>query len=185
MTSWRPRPRTALGVLAALLATALTATPAQAIPLLGIGGDVGVAGNWTSLGPGVTLNADLAAMGPTIGLIYWRAFNPASTSYTQLGVRYNVSPVPMVNISPGVSVCALSTSLGGLATLNASFAPIMLPVALEASVGAGYCNGGMLLPYSGDLKLSLIPFTAIKLGYRGWSGGLNIGGPELGIEIGL
>ena len=91
----------------------------------------------------------------------------------------------MVSISPGVSALYLNGGIGGQASLDAAFNPLLLPFAVEGMIGAGYVNGSMLLPYGVGVKLSLIPFTSINVRYRGWTGALNTGGPELGLEIGL
>lgn len=170
----------------AIATLALTAAPASAIPLLGIGADVGAAAHFTNVGTALDLNADVNVMGPSIGLRYWIPFGSTAATYGQLGISTNVSPVPMLNISPGIAGCLIGSAPGGMVTLNARFEPILLPAAIEGMVGAGYCNGGMLLPYNVDVKLSLIPFTSIKAGWRGWSGAaFTASGPEVGLEIGL
>jgi hypothetical protein len=186
MTFWHPQPRLVLGLTLAIAGTSLIASPANAVPLIGIGANVGAGVHFLSGGqsPAMDLNADLSLLGPVIGLQYWRPFD-GSQNYLQAGVRYNVSPIPMVSIQPGISGINLNGGWGGLGTVNAVFSPLMLPFSVEAMVGAGYVNAGLLLPYSVGVKLSLIPFTAINVRYRGWSGPLNVSGPELGLEIGL
>ena len=189
MTSWPPLRgmRQGLALAAATLVAIAQASPAAALPLVGIGLNVGAGAQYTlDRGPAVDLTADLAVMGPVIGLQYWRAFQTADT-YMQGGLRWNVSPIPMISIAPGVSAVSYNSAFGGLASVNAAFTPLMLPVGIEAMVGAGaLANGSTLLPYLVGLKLSFIPFTTINLRYRGWSGSaLTTSGPELGLEIGI
>lgn len=185
MTSWSPQRRIALAAMLGLASLGAAATPASALPLIGVGANVGAGVHIPSSGPLASdVTADLAVMGPVIGLQWWRTFDGVNT-YLQGGVRWNVSPVPMVNVAPGVSAASFNGGLGGLGTLDASFSPLMLPASLNAGVGYGWVNGSTLLPYHVGVKLSLIPFTAINVGYRGWQGGPNVGGPEIGIEVGL
>ena len=187
MTFWRPQPRLLLGLMWTAGAIAASASPAAALPLIGVGANVGA--NIQFLGasqpsPALDLTADLTVMGPVFGFEYWRPFD-GSLNYAQAGVRYNVSPIPMVSIQPGVAGINLNGVWGGLGSVNAVFTPLMLPFAVEGMVGAGYVNGSTLLPYSVGVKLSLIPFTSINLRYRGWAGALNASGPEAGVEIDL
>jgi hypothetical protein len=171
----------------ALTSLGTLAAPASALPLVGIGANVGAAVHIPSTGsPAADLTADLAVLGPVIGLQYWQPFNGTSP-YMQGGVRFNVSPIPMINVAPGLAACSVNGAIGGLATLNASFSPLMLPVSVDGAIGAGYAGGSPLLPYHAGVKLSLIPFTAINVRYRGWTGNpaFTFGGPEIGIEIGL
>jgi hypothetical protein len=185
MTYWHPQPKLMLGLTLAIAASATFASPADAIPLIGIGANVGAGIHFLSQqSPAVDVNADLAVLGPVIGLQYWHPFD-GTQNYFQAGVRYNVSPIPMVSIQPGISGVYLNGGWGGLGSVNAVFSPLMLPFSVEGMAGAGYVNASLLLPYSVGVKLSLIPFTAINVRYRGWSGALNASGPEVGLEIGL
>ena len=113
MTSWSPQRRIALAAMLGLASLGATATPASALPLIGVGANVGVGVHIPSSGPLASdVTADLAVMGPVIGLQWWRTFDGAGT-YLQGGVRWNVSPVRDSRMArPISSAMALAAFLG-------------------------------------------------------------------------
>src|ERR1035437_5375135 len=139
MIYWPPRPQFLCGLALAATALMAGAQPANALP---IGGNVGVAIQAPSgSGPAIDATAEVNIFGPTLGLRYWQVFG-GTGPYIQLGVRQNMSPVPMINVAPGIAGVSYGGSYGGLVTLDASFTPLMLPVSIDATVGAGYINSG-------------------------------------------
>ncbi|MEB3222311.1 MAG: hypothetical protein VKS61_09565 [Candidatus Sericytochromatia bacterium] len=163
--------------------------------MLGVDAKAG-AGIQATSGLGLALNAEahVGVLGWGVRGHYWqRLFSNSQLSWMAATVGKNVSPVPMINVSPGVGVAGLgqgATTLGPLGTIHASFSPVLLPVSVEASVGAAWLGGtSLVLPYSVGAKVSLIPFTGVTLRYRGFEGnnallsGAN--GPELGVEVGI
>jgi hypothetical protein len=132
------------------------------------------------------VNAEANLFGWVVAGQYW---NQPSTARTLmgLGLRKNVSPVPMLSVAPGVNVLSWNGAAGPGVNLTGTFSPFLLPVSFEAQAGAAYLmNSGTLFPYYVGAKASLFPFTAFALRYRGWTGaGVNVSGPELGIEVGI
>lgn len=187
MTLWVTRPKRLLGAVA-LLAAIAWAQPASAeVPILGAGAHAGVGYH---IGPNaVDVLADASFAGVVLSGQYWQQLGSGQT-YLQGNLRTNLSPVPMLSISPGVGVVATSGNFGPMGSLTAGFAPILLPVSVEASAGAAYVlNAGLLYPYYAGVKFSPLPFTALALRYRGWGGSATpmagLAGPEIGIEIGI
>jgi hypothetical protein len=187
MTFWVPSPKRWLTAGLALVGLGAVATPATALPIVDVGANAGVALHYTdALAADVT--ADVNLRGLVISGQYWTKLN-APTNYMQGTIRYNVSPVPMLSVAPGVGLVGGAVGVGPLANVTATFAPILLPASVEAMAGAAYVNNSTLFPYYAGVKFSLIPFTAFALRYRGWGGAngalLGNGGPEIGFEIGL
>ena len=189
MTFWVPSPKRWLAAGLALMGVGAWAQPASALPIVDVGANAGVALHYTdALAADVTADVDLRGL--VISGQYWTKLTAATpATYMQGTVRYNVSPVPMLKVAPGVGVAGLNGGFGPLANVTATFAPVLLPASLEAMAGAAYVQNSTLFPYYAGVKLSLIPFTAFALRYRGWGGApgalLGNGGPEIGLEIGL
>lgn len=185
MTFWVPRPARLLGSALALASLALAAKPAAAIPIVDVGGGVGAALQWSG-GPAMDLTANVNLRGLQVSGQYYNQFSGAQVNYWQGAVGYNVSPVPMLSVTPALGVASLNGGVGPLGQVTGSFSPFLLPVSLEASAGATYVQSTLVLPYSAGIRLSLIPFTAFNLRYRGWANTKDkMDGPEIGIEFGL
>jgi hypothetical protein len=187
MTYWVPSPKRWLAAALVLTGIGMAAQPAHAVPIVDVGADAGAAFHWSG-GPALDLTGDLNLRGLLLSGQYWTQLGGPS-NYLQAAVRYNVSPVPMLSVTPGVGVAGLNGSFGPLVNATATFAPILLPASIEASAGAAFVQSSTLFPYYAGVKLSLIPFTAFNLRYRGWGGTpgalLGGGGPEIGFEIGI
>lgn len=182
------RPDRLLGA-AALVAVVALAQPAHAVPLLDIGANAGVAAHLTQGGPALDATAELNLRGLVLAGEYWTRFG-ATSNYWQVGARYNVSPVPMLSVSPGVGLVSATGAAGPMANLTAGFSPFLLPVSIEAAAGAAFVSGGLLLPYHAGVKFSPLPLISVVGRYRGWAGQAittvtNQAGPEIGIEIGI
>lgn len=189
MTFWVPSPKRWLAASLALVGLAAVAQPASALPIVDVGAKAEAALHYTDA-LAVDLNAGVDLRGLVIAGQYWTKLNAATpANYMQGTIRYNVSPVPMLSVAPGVGLAGLNGGFGPLANVTATFAPILLPASVEAMAGAAYVNNSTLFPYYAGVKFSLIPFTAFALRYRGWGGAngalLGNGGPEIGFEIGL
>lgn len=184
MTWWVPRPSQLLAAALAFAALG-AASPASAIPIVDVGAHARAALQWTGAGPAGDLAAGVDLRGLELSAFFWKPFASQST-WLDGQVGYDVSPVPMITLTPSVGVAALSGAAGPIVSVRGSFQPLLLPVSVEAMAGASYLTGGMMYPYSLGLKLSLIPFTSLDLAYRGWAGTVNaMSGPELGVEVGL
>lgn len=187
MTLWVTRPKRLAGAVA-LLAAIAWAQPASAeVPILGAGAHVGVGYH---IGPNaLDVLGDVSFAGVVLSGQYWQQLAAPSVTYGQVGLRTNLSPVPMLSIAPGVGAVLTGGNFGPMANLTAGFAPFLLPVAVEASAGAAYVlNAGTLFPYYAGVKFSPLPFTALALRYRGWGGVgpmSTMNGPEIGVEIGI
>lgn len=189
MTFWHPLPRLVLGSMLALASLGMVSQPASALPLIGVGANVGVGGHWplNNSGPALSATADVDLFGTMVGLHYWNQFATGS-NYMSGHLRKNLSPVPMISLAPGIGGVFTNGAAGPLVNFTAGFSPLLLPASAEVSVGAAYVNASMLLPYSAGIKLSLIPFTAFALRYRGWAGAgplAGVSGPEVGLEVGF
>lgn len=189
MTSWVPSPKQWLAAGLVLVGLGAGTQSADALPFVDVGANVGVGLHYTNA-LAVDVLGEVDLRGLVIGGQYWTTLTAATpANYVQGTVRYNVSPVPMLRVAPGVGLAGLNGSFGPLANVTASFSPFLLPVSAEAAVGAAYVQSSTLFPYHAGVKLSLIPFTAFALRYRGWGGTggalLGNGGPEIGLEIGL
>jgi hypothetical protein len=189
MTFWVPRPARLLGSALVLASVALAAKPAAAIPIVDVGAGVGAAVQLSGNGPALDLTGNVNLRGLQVSGQYYQQFAQTQLNYWQGAVGYNVSPVPMLSVSPALGVASWKGSIGPLGQVTGSFSPFLLPVSVEASAGATYVQSTVVLPYSAGIKLSLIPFTSFNLRYRGWAGsspdlgGMN--GPEIGIEFGI
>jgi hypothetical protein len=187
MTFWVPRPERALAAALILAGMGVAAKPADAIPFVDVGADVGAAFHWSG-GPALDLTGDVNLRGLVISGQYWTQLGGPS-NYITGGLRYNVSPVPMLRVEPGIGLASLNGGFGPAVNAYAAFSPILLPAAVEAGAGAAFVGGGTLYPYFAGVKLSLFPFTAFNLRYRGWGGApgalLGGGGPEIGFQIGI
>lgn len=186
MTYWVPRPKSLLGAMA-LAGAVAWAQPAHAVPLLDIGAQAGAAFHWVGQ-PALDLTGDVELRGLLLGGQYWTQLG-GNMTYWQAAARYNVSPVPMLTVAPGVGVVSAAGAIGPMGQLTARFSPLLLPLSVEAAAGAAFVNGSSLLPYHAGLKFSPLPFTALALKYRGWAGQATpfagLAGPEIGIEIGI
>lgn len=187
MTYWVPRPDRLLGAFA--LAGAIAwAQPAQAVPVLDIGAHAGAAVHLVQGGPAADLTADVNLRGLLLGGQYWSQLG-TNLNYWQAAARYNVSPVPMLSVAPGVGVVSAAGAIGPLGQLTARFSPLLLPVSVEAAAGAAFVGGGSLLPYHAGVTFSPLPFISLAARYRGWAGQATpfsgLAGPEIGIEIGI
>jgi hypothetical protein len=187
MTYWVPSPKRWLAAGLVLAGIGAVAQPAHALPIVDVGADAGAAFHWSG-GPALDLTGDVNLRGLVLSGQYWTQLGGPS-NYLQGTVRYNVSPVPMLNVSPGVGVASLNGSFGPLVNATAAFEPFLLPASIEASAGAAFVQSSTLFPYYAGLKFSLFPFTAFNLRYRGWAGTpgtlLGNGGPEIGFQIGI
>lgn len=189
MTFWVSSPKRLLAAALALGGLGAVAQPASAVPIVDLGAKAEAALHYTDA-LAVDLNAGVDLRGLLISAQYWTKLNAATpANYMQGTIRYNVSPVPMLSIAPGVGLVGGSVGVGPLANVTATFAPILLPASVEAMAGAAYVQNSTLFPYYAGVKFSLFPFTAFALRYRGWGGAngalLGNGGPEIGFEIGL
>lgn len=190
MTCWQPLLRRAF--LAALLFGGVTARPEAADAAIGgVGVVAGAGAHLANTGFAYTLNGALDVMGWGLAGTYWQQPS-TSTTWLSAGVRKNVSMVPMLTVAPGVGFASLGSSgvasSGPMVSVAAGFYPLMMPFAIDASVGAAMLlNGSTALPYSVGAKVSLMPFTALVVRYRGWEGvpTFKTGGPEIGAEIGF
>ncbi|MEB3328849.1 MAG: hypothetical protein VKQ33_06415 [Candidatus Sericytochromatia bacterium] len=191
MTSWH-HPPTLVASLALLL-TAAAAEPAHA--LLGVDARAGAALQATGgQGPALNAQANVGMFGWSARGHYWQTLTAATqTRWMTAVVCKNVSPIPMIDVSPGLGLAGLGqadTTFGPVGLVHASFSPFLVPISVEATAGASWLGGTRLvLPYSLGAKVSLFPFTGFTLRYRGFEGnhallqGAN--GPELGVEIGI
>lgn len=176
-------------IVAACVIAGVTAQPEAALALPGVGVIAGAGAQFADTGLAYNVNAAVDAMGFGVRGLYW--MQPSTTNtWASAQVSMNVSPIPMLNISPGVGAAMWNqagSSVGGpMASVSAGFYPIALPVAINVEAGAAYLNGSLSLPYSAGVKLSLFPFTALVARYRGWEGSaLRASGPEIGAEIGF
>jgi hypothetical protein len=191
MTLWVTRPKRLAGAIALLAAIAWAQPAAAEVPILGAGAHVGVGYH---IGPNaLDVLGDVSFAGMVLSGQYWQQLAAPSMTYGQVGLRTNLSPVPMLSIAPGVGAVVTGGNFGPMASLTAGFAPFLLPVAVEASAGAAYVlNAGTLFPYYAGVKFSPLPFTALALRYRGWGGAASptmpmagVAGPEIGVEIGI
>lgn len=187
MTYRVPGPKSLAAAVVA--AGTLLAGPAMAVPVLDIGANAGAAIHWVGT-PALDLNAEVDLRGLVVAGQYWNQLTGPTTPYWQAGARYNVSPVPMIHVSPGVGLASSGGAIGPMGSLHARFAPVLLPVSFDASAGAALVSGSTLFPYHAGIKFSPLPFTALALRYRGWGGGqglphAGLAGPEIGIEIGI
>lgn len=187
MTYWVPSPKRWLAAALVLAGIGTMAAPASAIPIVDVGADVGAAFHWSG-GPALDLTGDVNLRDLKLSGQYWTQLGGAS-NYLQAAVRYNVSPVPMLSVTPGVGLAGLNGSFGPLVNATATFAPLLLPASIEASAGAAFVQSSTLFPYYAGVKLTPLPFTALNLRWRGWGGTpgalLGGGGPEIGLEIGI
>jgi hypothetical protein len=152
-----------------------------------LGADGGAAAHFVAGGPALDLTGDLNLFGALVSAQVWDQFQTQSL-YAQGTLGMNVSPVPMIALAPALGVVALNSAFGPVITLTGTYSPFLLPVTLEATAGAAYLNGGPLLPYSVGVKAGIFPLTSLAIRYRGWAGSgplSGLGGPELGIVIGL
>lgn len=187
MTYWVPRLDRLFGAFA-LTGAIAWAQPAQAVPVIDIGAQAGAAVHLVPSGPAVDLTADVDLRGLLLGAQYWNQMG-TGLNYWQAAARYNVSPVPMLTVAPGLGVVSADGAIGPMGQLTARFSPVLLPVSVEAAAGYAFVGGGSLLPYHAGVKFSPLPFTALALKYRGWAGQATpfagLAGPEIGIEIGI
>lgn len=174
----------------AIVAAGIAAQPESAAALPGVGVNVGAAAHFANTGFAYDVNGDVALLGFGLNGFYW--MQPAtSTSWASAAIQKNLSFIPMTTFTPGLGVAMLNAGavngFGPLAQLSAGFHPLMLPVAIEGSLGAAYVNGSTALPYALGVKLSLIPFTSFVARWRGWEGaaGIKNSGAEIGIEVGI
>ncbi|HEY9723091.1 MAG TPA: hypothetical protein V6D47_13865 [Oscillatoriaceae cyanobacterium] len=184
MTWWVPRPSQLCAVALAIAAVG-AASPASAIPIVDVGAHARAAVQWTGAGPAGDLSAGVDLRGLELSAFYWKPFTTQG-NWVDAQVGWDLSPVPMISVTPSVGVAALNGGFGPIGSVRGSFTPLLLPVSVEAMAGVSPLTGGLMYPYSLGLKLSLIPFTSLDLAYRGWAGAVNMmSGPELGVEIGL
>ena len=185
MTYSLPRHKPLRIAAAALIAWGVGAGSAAAVPLVDIGATAGAAVHLPGGNPALDLNAELNLRGAKLGGQYWTQFGTSQT-YLQAALGWNVSPVPMISVTPWVGVAGMNGAFGPLGQLTAAFTPLLLPVSIEAGAGGAYLNAATVLPYFAGVKFSPLPFTALALRYRGWAGAATLGaGPELGVEIGI
>jgi hypothetical protein len=182
-----------LAASCAVLSAVVVAEPAHA--LLGVDARAGAAVHLAGgLGLAASAQANLGLFGWGVRGHYWQTLTAATqTRWMAAAISKNVSPIPMIDISPGLGVAGLgqsATTYGPIGMVHASFSPFLVPVSVEATAGASWLGGtSLVLPYSVGAKVSLFPFTGFTLRYRGFEGnnallqGAN--GPELGVEIGI
>lgn len=174
-----------LGVASA--ACLLSAPAAAALPLVDLGGGAGAAIHFPGGNPAIDLTAQANVLGFGVSAQYWKQFG-TTNQYMQAVLSKNVSPVPGLEVSPGVGVASLCGCGGGVVNTTAVFRPLLLPVSFEAMLGAGWAvNDGFFVPYAAGVKWSPLPFTSLVARYRGWgAGAAKLGaGPEIGLEVGI
>lgn len=183
----RPLSKALFCLAAAVACVTLPAAPASAlIPSVAAGGGLHAVNN--GLAASAWGSVDALGWGAT-GHV-WRRLNNSPDHWVSLAARRNLNLAPMISVAPMLGLAgvgnAAQTTFGPLAGVSGRFAPLLMPFALEAQAGAAWINGSLLLPYSLGAKISLIPFTAITLRWRGWEGAaLQASGPELGFEAGF
>ncbi|MEB3196030.1 MAG: hypothetical protein VKP62_02395 [Candidatus Sericytochromatia bacterium] len=181
--------RTSLFALVLAGSLLLPVKPAHALMGVTVAAGAGIHAPSDGLAGSLWGSAD--AFGWGVAGHFWRRLSTTPDHWLALQVRKNVSPIPMISIMPGVGVAGLGgptqTALGPMASVTGRFAPFLLPFAFEAQAGAAWINNSLALPYSVGAKISLIPFTAVALRWRGWEGNSTIrsAGPELGVEAGF
>jgi hypothetical protein len=169
------------------------ARPADALPGVGVAASSSV-GLVNDNQPVFNVVASAELAGVHVGGLFWRRVSDQRTYLHGLLMK-DVSPIPMIKVLPGIGLASNpGGQVGPIASLGAAFHPFLLPVAVEVSAGAALFSGQTLLPYSAGLKLSLFPLTAFNFRYRGFGGEARtgapgslagIGGPEVGVEIGI
>lgn len=185
MICWQAPLRHAL-LATAIVAAGIAVQPEPAAALPGAGVNVGAAAHIANTGFAYDVNGTVSVMGFGVNAMYWA--QPAlSNTWTSAVLQKNLSFIPMTDITPGVGVAVLNGGVGPMGQLSAAVHPLLMPFAIEGSVGAAYLNGSMALPYAVGAKLSLIPFTSFVARWRGWEGATAIknSGPEIGVEIGI
>lgn len=193
MACWE-RPALSLALAAAALGLPAGAAHAN-VPLLDVGAHAS-AGYHVVPGGALDVTAGADVRGLALNAQYWRGLGlfgaAALPTLVRAHVGYNLSPVPMIRVAPAVGVAVLNGAVGGEGNLTAAFTPFLLPLGLEAQVGAQYYPSlaGMLLPYHVGARFSPLPFTSLALRYRGWAGSAptplaGVGGPEIALEIGI
>lgn len=179
----------ALGLLAA---STLTCLPAQALPFVGV--EAGADGAYFMQRPanapafGGTVMARVEAFGFEADGHYTAL---SDRNYSQLFVRTSILPIPMFTIKPGIGVIQQSLFNAGNPSnalglgIRAGFAPLLIPITVDGAVDFGIDTTGLAVTsVSAGANLSLIPFTAIHAGLRGYSRGQeSFGGPEIGLRV--
>lgn len=175
--------------MAASVGTALSASPASALlPSVAAGGGLHAVTEGPSFAASAWGSVDMLGWGATGH--FWRRLTGSPEHWVSLGARRNLNIAPMISIAPTLGIAGLGntaqTAFGPMAAVSGRFAPLLMPFAFEAQAGAAWVNGSLLLPYSLGAKISLIPFTAVTVRWRGWEGAaFRANGPELGFEAGF
>lgn len=191
------RPKVLGAVLAATTVVAALAAPAQAIPLLGIGASAGGhVGYMSGAKSGATFEMDgnVDAFGFDVaGNMLTRM--GGSEMFTEVGLRKELSFLPMVSFKPGVfyqgqSLFSPTYDHGVAARVDLGLSPVLSPLTFEANAGVGFPFGlqHALATYMVGANLSLFPFTSFGVRYRNYrdlAATTDISLMELGLRVSI
>ena len=144
--------RLSLAACAATLGLSL-ASPAQAVPLIGVEGsaaaylDYALQGNGAQVPTGST-GATLEASGAAFGLLdlsgrYMTNFS-TQANLAEVVLRKEISPLPMLSVKPGLGYQGQTMfatggwDQGPIGKVQAAFTPVLSPIWIEAEANASY-----------------------------------------------
>lgn len=174
------------------LTAALTPAAAHAIPLIGIGasaaGYAGVGSRGMTVG--VDGNAEVFGIDAAGAVL---AFPGQNGSLVELGLRKELSFIPMLSVKPtvayqGQSVFQANFEHGLQGRLDVAFSPILSPIWFEGNYGYSYypLAGNLLVnSYALGGYFAFLPLASVGARYRSYNplsgGGFNT--VELGLRV--
>lgn len=176
----------------ALTAAALlgaTAAPAAALPMIDVGANVSGGAHFAG-GTAATARAEVNLFGNVGDVDAWFPLGGGirgTNHYVSAVLRRNISPIPFINVAPGLGAVVLNGQPGFTAMLHGRISPFILPVSLHSELGYSNVAGQTLYPYQVGAKLHMLIF-GLGLHYRGWGGSgamAGLSGPAITLEAGL
>lgn len=198
---FQPRPRLHRALMLALCggAVTLSAIPAQAIPLLGVGASAGAyTGALTGARSGISFELEgsaevlgLDAAGTLLGKL------GGTDNLIEVGLRKEISFIPMLSVKPTLGYQGQSFFTGKwdqspMARLDLGFSPILSPIWFDGSLGVSY-PVGLGRPIGSVMvggNFALLPLASIGVRYRSYrdlsgatSGTSDFGAVEVGLRL--
>lgn len=165
------------------------AAPAAALPMIDVGANLSGGAHFAG-GTAGTARAEVNLLGNVADLSGWMPLGGpinGTNHYVSATLRRNLSPIPFINIAPGIGAVVLNGQPGFTGMLHGRISPFILPVSLHSEVGYAAVGGQNLIPYQIGAKLHMLIF-GLGLHYRGWGGTgamAGLGGPAITLEAGI
>lgn len=167
------------------------AAPAAALPMIDVGANLSGGAHFAGGGTAATARAEVNVFGNVADVNGWFPVQGGplggTSNYVSATLRRNLSPIPFINVAPGLGAVVLNGQPGFTGMIHGRISPFILPISLHSEVGVAAVGGQTLIPYQVGAKLHMLIF-GLGLHYRGWGGSgamAGLGGPAITLEAGI